>query len=237
MNIEAFFKVTYGLYIITTGTKEKQGGYIANTAFQVTAEPPRFAISCHKDNYSSEIIKESGNFAISVLERDTPPDLIGDFGYKSSRDFDKFKAKNFLRGKTGVPIIADSSLAWFECKLVDSIEVGTHILFIGDVVDYDLFNPEGIPLTYDYYHEVKKAFSPKNSPTYIEESKILAGKESEDAGTDKHETWTCQVCHYMYEPANGDAISGVPEGTMFEDLPEGWVCPVCGASKDMFKKN
>jgi flavin reductase (DIM6/NTAB) family NADH-FMN oxidoreductase RutF/rubredoxin len=237
MNIEAFFKVTYGLYLITTGSKQKQGGYIANTAFQVTAEPPRFAISCHKDNYSSEIIKESENFAISILERDTPPNLIGDFGYNSSRDFDKFKAKNYFRGKSGVPIVADSSLAWFECKLVDSVDVGTHILFIGDIVDYDLLNPEGIPLTYDYYHKVKKAFSPKNSPTYIEESKRLADKETRKPETGKHETWTCQVCHYIYESANGDSISEVPAETKFEDLPEGWVCPICGAAKEMFVKN
>jgi len=237
MNIEAFFKISYGVYIITTGTKEKQGGYIANTAFQVTAEPPRFAISCHKENYSSEIIRECGNFAISVLERDAPPGIIGDFGYNSSKDFDKLKSKNYFRGKTGVPIVADSSLAWFECKVIDHIEVGTHILFIGDVVDYGLLDPEGIPLTYAYYREVRKSFSPKNSPTHIDESKLEGKKEDMEQESVEHEKWTCQVCHYVYDSAKGDPVSGVPPGTLFEDLPEGWVCPVCGSQKEMFEKN
>lgn len=237
MNIEAFFKVTYGMYIITTGTRQKQGGYIANTAFQVTSDPPRFAISCHKDNFSAEIIKESRNFVISVMEREAPPQLIGDFGYNSSKEFDKFKAKNYFRGKTGAPIIADSTLAWFECELVDFTEIGTHIIFIGEVIDYDLLDDEGVPLTYDYYREVKKSFSPKNSPTYIDKSKLETAKETRETKTEDQEIWTCQVCHYMYESANGDSVSGVPPGTSFEDLPEGWVCPICGAAKEMFVRN
>ena len=51
MNIEAFFKVSYGLYIIGSAYDGKRSGYVANTAFQVTAEPARFAISCSKNNY------------------------------------------------------------------------------------------------------------------------------------------------------------------------------------------
>jgi len=69
MNIEAFFKVSYGLYIIGAGHKGKLSGYVANTAFQVTAEPARFAISCSKDNYTIDIIRKSGAFSISVLEK------------------------------------------------------------------------------------------------------------------------------------------------------------------------
>jgi rubredoxin len=50
------------------------------------------------------------------------------------------------------------------------------------------------------------------------------------------EKWECLVCGYIYDPENGDPDSGVNPGTAFEALPDDWVCPVCGATKDQFKK-
>jgi rubredoxin len=47
--------------------------------------------------------------------------------------------------------------------------------------------------------------------------------------------FVCNVCGYVYNPADGDSDSGVKPGTAFEDLPEDWVCPVCGAGKDAFE--
>ena len=89
MNINAFFKISYGLYLISTKAGDKMGGYVANTAFQVTAKPARFAISCNRDNLTAEMIRESGVFAFSVLREDASSELIGNFGYKSGRDIDK----------------------------------------------------------------------------------------------------------------------------------------------------
>ncbi|MEM3366534.1 MAG: rubredoxin [Candidatus Methanomethyliaceae archaeon] len=48
--------------------------------------------------------------------------------------------------------------------------------------------------------------------------------------------WSCKVCGYIYDPEKGDEISGIPPGTAFEALPDTWVCPVCGAPKEMFEK-
>jgi len=52
----------------------------------------------------------------------------------------------------------------------------------------------------------------------------------------KGEIWQCQNCHYEYEEERGDPISDIPPGTRFGDLPDDWVCPICGASKSQFKK-
>jgi len=49
------------------------------------------------------------------------------------------------------------------------------------------------------------------------------------------EKWECQVCGYIYDPEKGDPESGVEPGTSFADIPEDWVCPECGASKDEFE--
>jgi rubredoxin len=50
------------------------------------------------------------------------------------------------------------------------------------------------------------------------------------------DTWECMVCGYVYDPAEGDPDSGIEPGTPFEALPDDWVCPDCGAGKDMFEK-
>jgi len=234
MDFESYFKISYGLYIVTTKFGNQEGGYIANTLFQVTATPPQFAISCNKDNYTCDLLKQSGVFAFSVLSEKSSPTLIGNFGYKSGHDTDKFTGVACTIGKTGVPIITESCVAWFECKITQSMEVGTHIIFIGEVVNDSIIEKDGIPLTYKYYREVLKGFSPKNAPTYIEKTQNEPPVKTKQEEVD--EVWQCQLCRYEYEVSKGDPISGIAPGTPFEDLPDDWVCPICGAGKSMFEK-
>lgn len=231
MNIEAFYKITYGLYIISSGNDNNKSGYIGNTAFQVTAEPPQIAIACNKDNYTSSLIDENGAFSISVLKQKTSSELIGLFGYKSGKDIDKFKTVKYFKGKTGTPIVTTDSIAWFECKVVNKFNVGTHIIYIGEIVENDLLISDGEPLTYDYYRNVKKGKAPKNAPTYIKEATNKSVKDSPSSGA----KYQCLVCDHIYDPAEGDPDSGIAPGTQFEDIPDDWVCPVCGAEKSEFE--
>ena len=228
MQIEAFFKITYGLYVVSTAVGNKLNGYVSNTVFQVTAEPARFAIACSKNNHTAEMIRQSGYFAFSVLKKDSRADIIGTFGYRSGRDFDKFALFAHRLGKTGVPILLADSIAWFECKLEQTIDAGTHLLFIGSLIDCDLIDADGEPLTYEWYRDVKKGKAPKNAPTYVDPEKLKSA-----AAGDKY---TCTACGFEYDPAKGDPENGIPPGTKFEDLPEDWVCPVCGTDKDGFVK-
>ncbi len=234
INFTSFSKVSYGLYIVTAKHLDTRAGYIANTVFQVTSTPPRFGISCNKDNFSAEILKKSGAFAFSVLSEKASTSLIGDFGYRSCRDIDKFKGVDYFIGETGSPIVKDSCLAWFDCKIVDSIDVGSHLLFIGEVIASDLLDSESKSLTYSYYREVMKGFSPKNAPTYLEKANIV---EENSTKYEENELWQCQLCHFTYESEKGDPISGIPQGTRFEDLPEDWTCPICGADKSLFERD
>ena len=232
MNHEAFYKITYGIYVVSSTHDGQSNGYVANTVFQVTSKPARFAIACNKDNHTCGLINQSQVFAFSVLQQDTKAELIGLFGYKSGRTLNKFASVRHRTGRTGAPILLEDALAWFECKVVQTIDVGTHLLFVGEMVDGDVIDGSQPPLTYAYYRDVKKGKSPKNAPTFIEPEKIEpAGKAPAPSGK-----YVCTVCGHIYDPAEGDPDAGIPAGTPFEDLPDNWVCPVCGVTKADFAK-
>ena len=236
MNIEAFFKMTYGLYLISSKHGEQISGYIANTAFQVTAEPPQIAISCHKDNISAKVIEESRVFSISVLEKETDAGLIGLFGYQSGHEDEKFERVNYKYGETGAPIILTHTVAYFECKVVDKFDVGSHYLFIGEVLESELLEPQNDPLAYDYFRNEMKLMAPERAPTYVDKTKLQnekpeqAKEEKPDAGPNFY----CPICAYVYEPHIGDEAQGIEPGTSFADVPEDWICPICAAAKSVF---
>lgn len=104
--------------------------------------------------------------------------FIGRFGFKSGRDGDKFKGINYKIGVTGSPIIMENTLAYIEAEIIKAIDAGTHTLFIGKVVDAENIK-KAKPLTYDYYHQVKKGISPKAAPTYIPKEEKEINKEKE----------------------------------------------------------
>lgn len=175
MNLEAFFKISYGLYVVSSSAENRLNGYVSNTVFQVTAEPARIAIACHKNNFTCGLIEKSNAFSISVLRKDMRPEIFGIFGYRSGKDFDKFKGLNYAIGKTGAPILLDETIAWFECRVIQTLDTGTHILFVGEVEDTGLPDPKGEPYTYAYFRDIKKGKAPRNSPTYIDPGKLKSG--------------------------------------------------------------
>lgn len=170
MNLNALFKISYGLYIISSIKDNRYNGQIANTVFQVTSEPPQFAICINKNNLTHEFIEYSKVFTVSILTKDTPMTFIGNFGFKSGREIDKFKNVNYFLGDLKVPVIKDYTVGYLELKVINKIDVGTHTLFIGELINSEVFNDDE-PLTYAYYQRIKKGKSPKNAPTYIKENK------------------------------------------------------------------
>jgi len=158
--------------------------------------------------------------------------LIGQFGFKSGREIDKFQGIEFTKGKTGCPIVLISTLAFLEAEVQAMFDAGTNTVFLGKLVDAGILE-KGEPMTYSYYHAVKKGRAPKTAPTYIGEEKEPVFKKENK----KMEKWVCTICGYVYDPAVGDPDSGVAPGTAFEDLPDDWVCPICGATKDQFERS
>jgi rubredoxin len=169
---------------------------------------------------------ESKVFTASVISHDAPLSFIGHFGFKSGRDMDKFEGIDYKLGQTRAPIILDHILAYVEARVVNQVDVGTHSIFIGELVGADVLR-QGKPMTYAYYHQVKRGTTPKTAPSYIEEKKEAAPKMAK---------YECTVCGYIYDPELGDPDGGIKPGTPFEEIPDDWVCPVCGARKDQFEK-
>ncbi len=229
INLKALHKITYGLYVVCSKSDGKANGQIANAIFQVTSEPPTIAISINKKNLTHELIKKSKFFTISVLSEETSMTLIGTFGFKCGRDIDKITGVNCKSGIAKIPIVLEHSIAYIEAEVIDSVEVGTHTIFIGKVIDCDIIDNKK-PMTYDFYHKVKGGLSPKTAPTYIAKEK---DKKKEEEKMDKY---VCTVCGWIYDPEKGDPDGNIKPGTKFEDIPDDWVCPVCGASKSDFEK-
>lgn len=227
MNSKTLYKISYGLYVISSKMGEKINGQIANTVFQITSEPPTIAVSINKENLTHEFIEKSKVFAISILSEETPMKFIGHFGFKSGKELDKFKNVSYKVGITGAPIVLENAIGYLEAELINTLDAGTHTVFIGKVVDAEIINDKE-PMTYAYYHKVKGGRAPKTAPTYIkEESQKEVGKMAK---------YKCTVCGYIYDPEKGDPDSGIKPGTPFEDLPDDWVCPLCGADKSAFEK-
>jgi flavin reductase (DIM6/NTAB) family NADH-FMN oxidoreductase RutF/rubredoxin len=221
IDFEALYKISYGLYIVCSGDKTKGNGFISNTVFQVTAEPARFAACCNKENYTAQFIQKSGIFSVSVLHEDTSPDIFGRFGYKSGKDFNKMEGMQIRYGETGVPIVLNDAIAFLECRVVQTFDVGTHLLFIGELVQSGILNDTLEPITYLYYRQIKKGVAPKNAPTYVDKSKL-----EKTATVSASKKFKCTACGYIYDEAK--------EGKKFADLPDDWICPICGSEKEDF---
>jgi flavin reductase (DIM6/NTAB) family NADH-FMN oxidoreductase RutF len=166
MDLRVLYNCTYGLYVIGSRKGDRLNGQIANTVFQVTSDPPTIAVSINKLNLTHEFISESKVFTASILSQDTPLSFIGHFGFKSGKEVDKLKDVNYKLGETKAPIVLDHSLAYLEAKVINQVDVGTHTIFIGEVVGADVLG-EGEPMTYAYYHQVKRGTTPKTAPSYI----------------------------------------------------------------------
>ena len=166
MNSWAFTKLSYGVYVITSWAEGgKPTGCTANSAMQVTSSPATIAVSINHDNFTNECIKKSGRFAINVLGENSAPSIIGNFGFKSGRDSEKFADKPALQDF--LPVV-DGAIACITCKVIDTMESATHTVFLGEAVGAEILSDDE-PMTYAYYHKVIKGKSPKNAPTYIEE--------------------------------------------------------------------
>ena len=211
MDKKVLRNLSYGVYVVTSREKDKNVGCVANSIMQVTSNPSVIAVSINHDNYTNKVIKENNKFGVSILKETTDPKIIGTFGYKSSRDNDKFDGIDF-KEISEIPVL-ENTCGYMVCKVIDTMETSTHTIFLGEVIEADDYSTENA-MTYKYYHENLKGSSPKNAPTYEETSTSQVDKGS------KKRRWRCSICGYIHEA---------------DELPDDFKCPICGVGKECFE--
>ena len=141
-----------------TAKGEKDNGCITNTAVQVASEPIRLAVSVQMENLTREIIESTGKFNVSVLTENTPFETIRHFGMQSGREVDKFAAFDAVkRSRNGLLYVTENTNAMFSCRVKEKINLGSHMMFIGEVTESKVLG-SGTSCTYAHYH---KAIKPK----------------------------------------------------------------------------
>ena len=163
-----------GCNLVGATHEGKDYGCVVNTVTQVTAEPAKLMVAINKQNATTSAVLASGRFEAAVLCETAPMELIGTFGFQTSRETDKFAPFQTARDAHGVPYVTQDTAAHFSCKVVDTLDAGTHMLIIGLVEDAETLST-GAPMTYAYYHKVKKR-------PYAAQSGQLSAAAAEESG-------------------------------------------------------
>lgn len=240
MDQQALFALGYGLYVVSARRGEKLNAQISNALMQVTASPAQVALANNKEEYTHQMIRDTKRFCVSVLGTTAPLPFIGHFGFQTGAEVDKFAEIDHKLTQAGLPYPVEHVLAVMDFKVIDEVDVATHRMFIGELVESFMVTP-GVPMTYAYYQEHLRGRTPPTAPT-AGAVKIDKGEESESPGeptasaeVDAGPEYRCGVCGYVYNPAIGRPADGIDAGTSFADLPDDWRCPVCGADKEVFE--
>ena len=182
MNNKAMFKLSYGLFVLTAKEGNLDNGCITNTAIQVTSEPNRIAIAVNKANFTHNMLINTGKFNISVISQKASFDLFKRFGFQSGRDTEKLEGfeGNYMRAENGIIYITQGTNAYLSAEIEETVDLGTHTLFIASVTDMEVLD-EASSCTYEYYQNNIKP-KPQAAPK-------PAGKTA----------WRCTICGYIYE--------------------------------------
>ncbi|MCC8026313.1 MAG: flavin reductase [Clostridium sp.] len=208
MDPKAFFKLSYGVYIVSGSDGGKDGGCVINTMTQVTSSPARLSVALNKNNYTLKLIQASGSFSGVVLSEDVEMDQIKRFGFQCGKDVDKYEGIPMGRDSLNNPYPTEGVCSRFTCRVISTLDVGTHVLIIGEVVEAEVMDEAAQPLTYANYHLKKNGTTPPNAPSYQEKTEKVVG-------------YRCTVCGYILES---------------DTLPDDFICPVCGKDASYFVK-
>lgn len=181
MDSKAMFNLSYGLFILTARDGEKDNGCIVNTVGQVTSQPNRISLTVNKSNYTHDMILRTKEFNVSVLSENSKFETYRHWGFQSGRNTDKLESVSFKRSANGLVYITDETNSYLSAKVVSSMDLGTHTLFIAEVTDGEVLsqNPSA---TYSFY-----------------QNNIKPRPDS----AEKKKGFICTVCGYIYE---GDTL-------------------------------
>ena len=208
MELDALNKLSYGIFVLTTNQNGKDNGCIINTVEQVTAEPNRIAIAVNKLNYTHDMIQNVGKFCVSVLSEEADFELIKRFGFQTGKAVDKFEGfKECERDGNGIYYITKCTNAYFSVDVEQTVDLGTHTMFIGKVKEMKVLS-SAPSATYSYYHQNIKPQQHQPQEAIITPKTVDSGSPELEGQT----IWRCKVCGYEY---------------VGKELPADYICPAC----------
>ena len=181
MNNKAMYNLSYGLFVLTAKDGEKRNGCITNTAIQVASEPNQISFAVNKANYTHDMVMKTKVCNISVLSEAAEFELFKHFGFQSGRDVDKFaEFADCKTAENGVPYITKGTNAYFSIEVTQTVDLGSHTLFIGVPTAMEVLSD--IPsATYSFY-----------------QSNIKPKPEAVRQTPDGQTVWRCKICGYEY---------------------------------------
>ena len=183
LNSKAYESLNYSLSLLGTTANGKYSGCIINSLHQVTSSfPPKFTVTVNKSNETCKALEVSGSFAVTLLTADCPTELVNLFGYKSGRVVDKFEGRDVQTDGAGNPYLKENMVSRISCKVVDKLEIGSYILFVGQATEAEVLGTGNV-LTLKAYTARGKATPPT----------ATVFRTMEGNG------FRCSVCGYVYE--------------------------------------
>ncbi|MCR5302430.1 MAG: flavin reductase [Lachnospiraceae bacterium] len=199
MDTKAMYKLSYGLFVLTSQMDGKDNGCITNTAIQVTSEPNRIAVAVNKSNHTHDCVMQAKKFNVSILSEAASFDVFKHFGFQSGKNVDKFDGYSACkRSANGLMYITEGTNAYISVDVEQTVDLGTHTLFIGTVTDMEVL-ADTASATYSYYQEHIK---PKPGADNKGGSALPPGMHK----------WRCKICGFEYIGAT---------------LPDDYICEIC----------
>jgi len=214
INTSALFKLSYGLFVLTTRDGEKDNGCIINTAMQITSSPLRISIAVNRANYSCELIEKTGVFNVCVLAQSATMSTIERFGFRSGKTADKFDGTGYEnRTANGLRYVPEQVNCVISGKVSASHDYGSHMIFIADVTECFIVSDEP-SVTYQYYFDNIKPKTSGGAPA-------VGSGASDSGGASGTKRFVCKICGYVYDG---------------NSLPDDFTCPLCKHGKDDFEE-
>ena len=171
---------SYGLFVLTAKDGDKDNGCIINTAIQAASDPLTVSICVNKANYTHDMIVKTGLFNVSFLSEKTTFGTFTHFGFQSGRNVDKMAdiPVTFKRSENGLVYITDGTNAYISCKVKETMDLGSHTMFIAEILEGDTLD-DAASCTYAYY--------------------FASVKPKPEAKQEEKKGWICTICGYIYE--------------------------------------
>ena len=168
MDVRALYKFQSGLYVVSAKAGDEVGACIINTGLQLTSEPLKVEVVVNKQNHTESVIEKAGHFALTVVTESANMMYVGRFGFRTSLDYDKFDGIEHQDTILGDPYTPENAACVLACEVVGTLDVGTHVIFVGEVKDAHVLSDD-TSMTYNYYHTVLKGKTPPKASSFVGE--------------------------------------------------------------------